>query len=296
MDWCGVVAVNKPGGFTSRQIVDKVAKIVRPAKAGHAGTLDPLATGVLVVAVGSATRLISYVQQQRKQYVGRFRLGERSDTDDIEGQITVGGNWQGITESQLVEATGQFLGTCLQVPPQFSAIHVDGQRAYALARKGQAVELQARPVEVHSIEVTCFEPPEFELQVECGSGTYIRSISRDLGELLGCGALMTSLCRQSVGPFTIQNAVSFEQLDATSLQQALQPALYAVAHLPQRSVTADEIRDLRQGRHIALGGLAVSDCEIAMVDNQNSLIGIARIDLQKERLQPQIIFPAAKGS
>ena len=180
MDWCGVVAVDKPAGFTSRDIVDKVAAIVRPAKAGHAGTLDPLATGVLVIAVGPATRLISYIQQGRKRYVGRFRLGQRSDTDDVEGRITEGGDWTGITETMLTTAAGRFVGSISQVPPQFSAVHVDGRRAYALARRGESVELQARPVEVHSLRVTRFEPPDFELEIECGSGTYVRSIGRDL--------------------------------------------------------------------------------------------------------------------
>lgn len=314
MDWCGIVAINKPPGLTSRQIVDKVAKLVRPAKAGHAGTLDPLATGVLVVAVGPATRLIAHLQQGRKRYVGQFRLGQRSDTDDAEGQIVPGGDWTGITEAALREAAAQFTGVVSQVPPQFSAIHVDGKRAYALARKGEVVDLQARDVEVFSLQVTRFQPPDFELAIECGSGTYIRSIGRDLGEQLGCGALMTALNRTAVGPFTLEDAIPFDELDRDRLELDLQPALRAVADRPRRVVDADEQRALRQGRTIATGditshaglstamhpeesGTATSESdqcpkvEVALIDSRGLLIGMAKLEFEKQRLQPEIMFP-----
>jgi len=308
MDWCGVVAINKPPGFTSRQIVDKVAKLVRPAKAGHAGTLDPLATGVLLVAVGPATRLITHLQQGRKRYIGQFRLGQRSDTDDIEGRITSGGDWAGITEAMLIDAASQFTGVVSQVPPQFSAVHVEGKRAYALARKGEFVELQAREVEVFSLKVTHFQAPDFELTIECGSGTYIRSIGRDLGEQLGCGALMTSLQRTVVGPFRIEDAVPFDELDGNRLKQELHPALQAVVDRPRRIVDEDELRALRQGRTIPPGAIAASlQCdmtttiepgadaapkvEVALIDTSGVLIGMARLELEQQRLQPEIMFP-----
>jgi tRNA pseudouridine55 synthase len=294
MDWCGVVAIDKPGGISSRQVVDKVAKLVRPAKAGHAGTLDPLATGVLVVAVGSATRLISYVQEQRKRYVGRFRLGQRSDTDDIEGEVVAGGDWSGVTESMLSQAADTFLGVVSQVPPQFSAVHVDGQRAYALARRGQAVDIKARPVEVFSICVSKFEPPDFELQVECGSGTYIRSISRDLGEMLGCGAVMTSLRRMAVGAFDADSAIPFDELDAARLLASLQPPICALPHHPRLIATVDEIRDLRQGKMISAGEMTQLEqgAEVAILDEREILIGIARFEADRQRLQPFLVFPA----
>jgi tRNA pseudouridine55 synthase len=293
MVWCGIVTIDKPIGLTSRQIVDKVAKIVRPAKTGHAGTLDPLATGVLVVAVGSATRLISYIQQGRKRYIGQFRLGVRSNTDDVDGQITEGGVWTHITEQMLAEAVAQFVGTISQVPPQFSAVHVGGQRAYMLARQGETVEIDARPVEVHSIDVTQFTPPNFELEIECGSGTYVRSIGRDLGEHFGCGAIMTSLRRLSVGPCRIADAVSFADLDEARLRSALQPALTAVSEFPQRIVDADELRALRQGRMIETGSLSASgpDAEVALIDADRQLVGLARFEGSPPRLQPHIIFP-----
>lgn len=293
MVWCGIVTIDKPMGLTSRQIVDKVAKIVRPAKTGHAGTLDPLATGVLVVAVGSATRLISYIQQGRKRYIGQFRLGVRSNTDDVEGEITEGGVWTHITEQMLVDAVAQFVGTISQVPPQFSAVHVGGQRAYKLARRGELVEIDARPVEVYSIRVTQFNPPDFELEIECGSGTYVRSIGRDLGEHFGCGAIMTSLRRLVVGPCRIEDAVPFADLDEARLRSALQPPLTAVADFPQRNVDADELHALRQGRTIETCSLsgAGPETEVALIDADGQLIGLARFEGSPSRLQPRIIFP-----
>ncbi|MBS0205967.1 MAG: tRNA pseudouridine(55) synthase TruB [Planctomycetes bacterium] len=286
--------MNKPAGSTSRQIVDKVARIVHPAKTGHAGTLDPLATGVLVVAVGSATRLISHIQQGRKQYLAEFRLGQRSDTDDVEGRIEEGGDWTGITESALTEALKAYVGDVSQVPPQFSAVHVNGQRAYALARRGETVELQARTVQVHSIQLTRFAPPLLELQIECGSGTYIRSIGRDLGEDLGCGALMTSLRRNAVGPFTLEKSVPFDELNHDRVHAAIQPALEAVANLPRRTMTPEEIVAIRQGRALSLGNIPAleSGAEIALVDGTDLLLGIARLESERHRLQPVIVFPA----
>ena len=292
-NWNGLLAVDKPAGMTSRRVVDHVERIVRPAKVGHAGTLDPLATGVLVIAVGAATRLISYVQRETKEYIGQFRLGQRSDTDDIEGRITPGGNTSHVTLELLCDLTTRFIGVVSQVPPQYSAIHVNGQRAYALARQGETVELQARPVEIHSIKVSRFEPPDFELQIECGSGTYVRSIGRDLGELLGCGAIMTDLRRTRVGAFSLENALPFDDVTVDSLQQAIQPPLLAVESMPRRSVSVAEVSDLRQGRSIVLGEMSGTvNSEVALVDEKARLIGLARIT-DRDRLQPHLVFPAA---
>lgn len=295
MSWCGVVAIDKPAEWTSRQVVDRIAKIVRPAKAGHAGTLDPLATGVLVVAVGPATRLISYLQQGRKRYVGNFRLGQRSNTDDIEGIVVDGGDWMSVSEHEVVQALEPFLGVIQQTPPQFSAVHVDGRRAYSLARKGELVDLQARPVEVFSIELTRFQPPELELEICCGSGTYIRSIGRDLGEALGCGAVMTSLRRLKVGPFDVESALSIEDLDVGSLQTALRPPLDAVADLPRRTITPQEIQSVRQGKIIPAGPIEYpgNSLEVVLVDQNCQLVGISRVVTETACLQPCLILPAA---
>ena len=176
MSWCGLLNVHKPAALTSRQVVDHIQRLVHPAKVGHAGTLDPLATGVLLVCVGPATRLISRVQEGRKRYVGRFRLGQRSDTEDIDGEVVAGGDWSGVTRLQLEQLLPEFVGSILQTPPQISALKVGGQRAYKLARRGHVVDLKPRPVDVFSLELTEFEPPEFELRVELDRGrTFARS-------------------------------------------------------------------------------------------------------------------------
>ena len=185
----GVLNLNKPPGVTSRDVVNVVQRIVKPIKVGHAGTLDPMATGVLLVCVGPATRLISLLQQAPKNYVAEFRLGERSDTDDSTGTVSVQeASASSVTMSQLETTLQSFVGSFDQVPPVFSAVKVQGQRAYAKARRGEDVQLLAKRVTVYAIDLLDFSWPVVSLRIRCGSGTYIRSIARDLGEKLGCGA------------------------------------------------------------------------------------------------------------
>ena len=209
----GFLNIFKPRGLSSRAVVDQVQRLLRERgltrgtlpKLGHAGTLDPLATGVLVVCAGSATRLIDLVHSRPKAYRGSFLFGQRSDTDDVTGQMIAGDVERAatITRAELEAALVAFQGRIEQVPPDYSAVRVAGQRAYKLAREGTAVELRAKTIEVHRIDIVRFEPPELTLDIECGSGTYIRSIGRDLGELFGCGAVMSALCRTRVGPFEL---------------------------------------------------------------------------------------------
>lgn len=293
MEWSGFLAVSKPAGLTSRQVVDRVAKIVRPAKAGHAGTLDPMAVGLLVIAIGPATRLISYVQQGRKEYSAGFRLGITTDTDDIEGRVLDVRDYGDVTGSMLLEAASGLEGVIMQMPPQYSALHVDGQRAYALARQGLQADLKARPVEVHSLQLTRFNPPDFECEITCGSGTYIRSIGRDIGAKLGCGATMTWLQRTTIGQFWIGKATSLEGLDEERIRQEMLPPVHAVAHLPKRRVDDLESSALRQGKTIPLGTIRSPDSQnqVAVIDEDSELVGIAEIDIERNRIQPRIIFP-----
>ena len=294
MNWCGLLNVDKPPGMTSRQVVDHVQKLVRPDKAGHAGTLDPLASGVLVVCVGTATRLITRVQQGRKHYVGRFRLGQRSDTDDTDGEVVEGGDWSGVTRPMLEQMLPEFLGTIQQTPPQISAVKVAGHRAYKLARRGETVELEPRPVEVFSIRVSQFELPEFELEIECGSGTYVRSIGRDLGGRLGCGAVMSALRRTAIGRFEVADAVSLGSLNAASLRDVLMPPQTAVAELPQRKLEPEEVVRIRTGRPVPWGFIPDADChgEVTLVDLANNMIGIAQADPTRQQLFPKLVLSA----
>lgn len=293
--------INKPTGVTSRDVVNRVVHLVRPAKAGHAGTLDPMATGVLVVCVGHATRLISFVQEGRKRYRARFRLGQTSDTDDITGKLVEGGPWSAVSRDELNALLSEFTGAIDQVPPQFSAIHVKGRRAYDLARRGETVELSARPVDVHSLELTEFTPPDFELEIECGSGTYVRSIGRDLGTRLGCGAVMTQLERTAVLPFELSDAIELDSLTSETLTQYLRPIESIVAHLPQRTLSDKEIVAIRQGQAIAFGSIgdiripnveaSRNETRLALTAEDGSLLAIGEHDRTIRRIQPRIVFP-----
>ncbi len=246
----GLLNVYKPAGWSSRDVVNRIERLVKPAKAGHAGTLDPLAEGVLVVCVGSSTRLISGVQERDKEYRAAFQLGCRSDTDDNTGEITSVDVAQPPQRIEIENLLPQFIGEIQQTPPQFSAVHVDGQRAYALARQGQTVEIAARQVRVNRLEILGYEWPRLELLIECGSGTYVRSIGRDLGELLGCGAIMTELVRTRIGPFRSVDAVRIDDLQRDNVGGYLLPPVRAIDHWPQLVCTDSELWEIAHGRQI----------------------------------------------
>ncbi|MCH8830904.1 MAG: tRNA pseudouridine(55) synthase TruB [Planctomycetes bacterium] len=290
--WFGLLNVNKPGRLSSRQVVSEVARLVRPAKAGHAGTLDPLATGVLVVCVGRATRLISHVQRQRKEYRAQFLLGKQSDTDDITGRVTDVACAATVCRSDVEALLPRFIGRVEQVPPQFSAVHVNGQRAYKLARRGETVNLQPRTVEIHRIEILGFDFPRLELEIECGSGTYVRSIGRDLGNLLGCGGVMSELVRTRIGPFHLSDAVPLDELTSDTLAMHVRPATDAVADLPRYLCNREEETEFRHGRSIVCRSqqsFPETDC-VALIACDGVLAGLARYDRETATLSPQSVF------
>jgi tRNA pseudouridine55 synthase len=288
----GILNIDKPAGLTSRRVVDRVVELVRPAKVGHAGTLDPLATGVLVVCVGKATRLIELVQEHPKSYHATFLLGRESDTDDLEGVVTETAVEREITRREIESHLPAFAGCIQQVPPRFSAVHVEGRRAYERARAGQTVELTPRMVEIFRLEVARFAYPQLELAIDCGSGTYVRSIGRDLGRALGCGAIMSGLVRTRVGPYRIADALPLDQLTADTLDAHLLDATTAVASLPKRVANADEIALVRGGRPIprGAGSQSGSNDSVAIVDASGTLLSIARVDHDADRLLPYRVF------
>ena len=247
----GALNVNKPVGMTSRQAVDCVKRLVRPVKVGHVGTLDPLASGVLIVCLGPATRLTEYAHRFAKTYRATFLLGCRSATDDLEGELqqVAGAPQPSIDEVQA--ALPDFLGDIQQRPPAFSAVKVKGQVAYKLARRGQQLDLPERTVTVDRLEVLRYEYPELELDVQCGSGTYIRSLGRDLAESLGTGAVMSALVRMAIGPFTLKDAISTDDLDTDKIHQALIPPQRLLQGLPTVELSLSEVEEVRNGRPIA---------------------------------------------
>jgi len=246
----GLLNLNKPAGRSSRAAVDHVVHLVRPDKAGHAGTLDPLASGVLVVCVGQATRLIEYVQQMPKRYTGTFLLGRHSPTEDIEGEVTLEPDAPQPTEADLVRAAATLTGEILQRPPAFSALKVNGRRAYDLARAGKLVDLKPRPITVYSIKVVEYAFPQLVLDIECGSGTYVRSLGRDLAAAVGTWAVMSALVRTAIGGFRLAEACKVDELTRENIDQKLLPALAAVESFP--SVQLDEIQLKRIGNGLSI--------------------------------------------
>ncbi len=208
-----VILVNKPLEWTSFDVVRKIRNTIRIKKVGHAGTLDPLATGLLIVCTGKFTKRINEFMSQEKEYTGTITLGAVTPTYDLESEPTDFKPFEHITETQLREATLPFIGNIMQVPPAHSAIKKDGKRLYELARKGEEVIVEPRPVTIREFELTAIEMPVVHFRVVCSTGTYIRSLAHDFGQQLGCGGYMSSLCRTRIGSFTLNESVTMEEFD-----------------------------------------------------------------------------------
>ncbi len=269
----GLLNINKPQGLTSRDVVNRVQRLVRPVKVGHAGTLDPLATGVLVVGVGSATRLVEYVQRMKKVYDAEFLLGRTSDTEDVEGDVVPLENPPEPTLSQIESLLPRFVGRIEQVPPVFSALKVKGKRAYDLARRGESFKLEPRPVTIYAIKLLDFQYPQLRLEITCGSGTYIRSLGRDLAVALGSGAVMSNLDRTAIGDFRTGNTCQVDELTADRLAEQLLPARLAVADLPTVELDDEQLGRIRHGMTID-NRWEVQGDEVAAVDRHGQLVAI----------------------
>ncbi|QDU57419.1 tRNA pseudouridine(55) synthase TruB [Aeoliella mucimassa] len=283
----GIINVNKPAGWTSRDVVNRVQRLVRPAKAGHAGTLDPLATGVLLVCVGPATRLIDHLQQMPKRYVGTFRMGVTSPSDDTELELTPVPN-AAVPELADIEAKlPEFTGDILQRPPAYSAIKIKGRKAYDLAREGKAVDLAPRPVTIYSVRVVRYEHPELVLDIECGSGTYIRSLGRDLAEALGTGAVMSALERTAIGEFQVAESCTPDEIKEQGPEPFLQSAVGAVAKLPRIELTPADVETIHHGRSIHRDGS--EHPEWAAIDPNGQLVALL-VPRGNGALGPRMVF------
>lgn len=280
-DPSGILLVDKPGGMTSHDVVARARRAMGTRKVGHAGTLDPMATGLLVLGVGAATRLLTFVVGLDKTYEATIRLGESTDTDDADGAVTASVPVQGVTDADIAAGIAALTGTIEQVPSTVSAIKVDGRRAYDRVRSGEQVALAARTVTVSRfqarsprrlVEGTGGERPVIDLDVvvDCSSGTYVRALARDLGAALEVGGHLTALRRTRIGPFSVTEAVGLEDLNPSRLLSA---AAVASAVLGPVAVTEDEARDLRHGKRIlgAAGRLASGR---AAIDPGGRLVGI----------------------
>lgn len=243
----GILNIHKPSGMTSRDAVNCVQKLIRPAKVGHAGTLDPLANGVLVLCVGPATRLIAYVQKMPKSYRGTFLLGCESDTEDVAGSVKQLADANHPSLDDIQSLLPEFTGQIMQRPPAYSALKVAGRRAYELARRGHEVILEPRPVQIHALRAVSYAWPQLVLDIECGSGTYVRSLGRDIAKRLGTAAVMSALTRTAIGDFSIDDALLPDELTKNNLQEHLLPAKLALASLPTVQLTDLECVRIRQG-------------------------------------------------
>ncbi|MCC7086713.1 MAG: tRNA pseudouridine(55) synthase TruB [Pirellulales bacterium] len=268
----GLLNINKPAGETSRWVVDRVQRLVKPAKAGHAGTLDPLATGVLVVCVGQATRLIDYVQRMRKRYRAEFLFGRTSATEDVEGEVVELVDPPVPARVELEAEVGKFIGEILQRPPAFSALKVGGRRAYDLARKGQPVDLEPRPVTIDWLKVVEYEYPRLVLDIECSGGTYVRSLGRDLAESLGTGAVMSALVRMAIGGFRVEESIDAETLTRETVGSRLLSPLLALGELPRIQLNATELKRTGQGQFIERPDATAM--EFAAIDEVGNLVAI----------------------
>jgi tRNA pseudouridine55 synthase len=256
----GLVIVDKPAGMTSHDVVARVRRLAHTRRVGHGGTLDPMATGVLVVGVERATRLLTYVIGSRKRYSGTIRLGQTTVTDDAEGEITGGASAALVTEDRVRAELAHLTGEIEQVPSAVSAIKVDGRRAYARVRAGEEVTLAARKVTVYRLDLGAVRRAgdgllDLDVDVECSSGTYIRAIARDLGAALGVGGHLTALRRTAVGAFTLAEAVPLDRLAELADPVTMPLAAAAARFFPRRDASPDEARVLGHGGPLTAVGI-----------------------------------------
>ncbi len=287
----GILLVDKPGGITSHDVVARARRALGTRKVGHAGTLDPMATGLLILGVDSSTRLLTFLVGLGKSYEATIRLGQSSDTDDAEGELSASRDASHLSRSDLEAGIAALRGDISQVPSTFSAIKVDGKRSYELARSGEAVELKSRAVTVTRFEVLAERRDgpflDVDVVVDCSSGTYIRALARDLGGGLGVGGHLTALRRTSIGPFRVADAVAVEAIDAASLRA---PAAIAEQLFPRVELELPELTDLTQGKRITVG---VPDAEVvAAVGASGRLAGL--VSVKKGVARVLVNFPTAE--
>ncbi len=283
----GFLNINKPQAMTSFDVIRKLKKALpRKHKLGHLGTLDPMAEGVLPVAVGQGTKIIPFVEDETKEYIATMTLGASSDTQDAWGVITYS-TPRKVEPAQIEKVLALFRGKSRQVPPMYSAVHHEGKRLYELARQGLEVERKAREIEIFELELLNAdwerELPQLSLWVSCSRGTYIRTLCHDIGQELGCGAYLSSLCRNRSGCFKIEEAVSLEYIleKRENLSQALLPLDYPLNNLPLISLKSAELPDVINGRQISRTGKLASP-RVRLYTPEGQLLAIAEVNNYNE--------------
>ena len=272
----------KPAGPTSHDIVDIARRALGEQRVGHLGTLDPFAKGLLVLVVGRATRLATFAAEWPKTYEGVIRLGITTDTDDLTGTVVATAPWTGITPAQLADVIGGFRGAYDQRPPAYSAVKIEGERAYRRARRGETVAPEPRPVEIRELELVEAAVPDLQFRATVSAGTYLRSLARDIGAKLGCGAHLTALRRTAVGPLRLADAVAPEAVTWA----ALQDAAVLVGHMPRRQVDKKERDAVVHGRPLKVEPGADSQYPVAVFSG-DELVAVA--ELVGDLLKPRVV-------
>lgn len=298
----GILNLAKPSGPTSHDVVAQVRRFLKEKRVGHAGTLDPLATGVLVIAVGKATRILEYLVAQEKEYRAEMVLGRTTSTEDSAGNELTTADASHITREMVEAVIPQFTGKVMQVPPMVSAVKHEGKRLYKLARKDIVVERQPREISIYELEITSFTPGEHTtvgLRVVCSSGTYIRTLCADIGAALGVGGYMQSLVRTRVGRFCLENSIDLQTLDRAAAEGfsdrhfiSMDEALF---EFPAVQVDADQESFISNGREIQVSGIGGQGSVVRIKSDDGNLLAIGRIELQGNSsiVKPEKVFMEA---
>jgi len=289
----GIFNINKPPGSTSFSMVSLVRRLSRQRRVGHAGTLDPIAGGVLPVCLGKGTRVVEFLLEESKAYRAHIELGRSTDSHDASGKITAEADCSSVSRQQIEQALNSFRGEIQQTPPMYSALKYNGQRLYHLAREGITVERQSRPATIYKLELIEFQPPEVVLEVECSRGTYIRSLAQDLGQLLGCGAHIKELYRLKYGSFDIKDAVSpaglEEAFDNNDWQRLLYPIDYVLNHWSSVVVDEDQERLIRHGSSVIIED-DKPEKRCRAYNQDGCFLAVLYYDDESGRWQPQKVF------
>jgi tRNA pseudouridine55 synthase len=279
----GILLLDKPLGITSNDALQQVKHLFFAQKAGHTGSLDPLADGLLPICFGNATKLSAYLLDSDKHYWVRVKLGETTTTQDAEGEVVERRPFEHISQADVEAVIPQFLGEIDQLPPMYSAVKHEGQRLYKLAREGKEVERKPRQITIHSIELTKFEPGVFEMEVHCSKGTYVRTLAEDMGEALGCGAHVIGLRRTGVGPYTTEGMVTLDQLkamyeeDKYQMDKLLIPIDRALGNWPAIHLNADSTYYIKQGQPV-LVPKAPTEGWVRLYDEDGTFLGVGEVE------------------
>ncbi len=292
----GILNINKATGMTSHDVVARIRKLLHQRRVGHAGTLDPAASGVLPICIGQGTRIAEYLSESGKAYQAEITFGIVTDTYDAEGSIIRRADTSSLTLSQIEETLPHFLGPQQQLPPRYSAIKIQGQPAYKRVRSGEEITLEARAIEIHQLQVLAWEPPRLTLAVECSKGTYIRSLAYDLGEHLGYGAYLSALIRTRSGPFTLASSATLEQLAEANEEEIvskyLLPADSALQDYPALALDAATIERVLHGNAFRDPRVHVQpEATLARIyDTEGHFLAIATWNSQQQQWQPKKVF------